>query len=200
MRFIIGDRCSPVSVSYSMTCCLRCRKRRRTLRPLRPTLPASCIRVERLGRVTRRDQSPSANQAFDAKAIREMSLALESVCNALGLHVDDEAARIRVAEKIIKLAGHGVHGATLHATAVRSSKRTAAIVIMAERISYWWAILETRPLPAGLSFGRSTYLCGGGGGEPARAHTLRLASSQVIERWPMPTTQQAHAMRNLARH
>jgi hypothetical protein len=36
-----------------------------------------------------------ANQAFDAKAIREMSLALESVCNALGLHVDDEAARIR---------------------------------------------------------------------------------------------------------
>ena len=47
-----------------------------------------------------------ANQAFDAKAIREMSLALESVCNALGLHVDDEPARIRVAEKIIKLAGH----------------------------------------------------------------------------------------------
>ena len=45
-----------------------------------------------------------------------MSLALESVCNALGLHVDDEAARIRVAEKIIKLAGHGMHGATLHAT------------------------------------------------------------------------------------
>ena len=60
-----------------------------------------------------------ANQAFDAKAIREMSLALESVCNALGLHVDDEAARIRVAEKIIKLAGHGMHGATLHATAVK---------------------------------------------------------------------------------
>jgi len=40
-----------------------------------------------------------ANQAFDAKAIREMSLALESVCNALGLHVDDEAARIRVARR-----------------------------------------------------------------------------------------------------
>ena len=34
-----------------------------------------------------------ANQAFDAKAIREMSLALESVCNALGLHVDDEATK-----------------------------------------------------------------------------------------------------------
>ena len=60
-----------------------------------------------------------ANQAFDAKAIREMSLALESVCNALGLHVDDEAARIRVAEKIFKLAGHGMRGATLHAKAVK---------------------------------------------------------------------------------
>jgi hypothetical protein len=48
-----------------------------------------------------------------------MSLALESVCNALGLHVDDEAARIRVAENIFKLAGHGMHGATLHATAVK---------------------------------------------------------------------------------
>ena len=60
-----------------------------------------------------------ANQAFDAKAIREMSLALESVCNALRLYVDDEAARIRVAEKIIKLAGHGMHGATLHAMGVK---------------------------------------------------------------------------------
>jgi len=56
--------------------------------------------------------------AFDAKAIREMSLALESVCNALGLHGDHEAARIRVAEKIIELAGHGMRGATLHATAI----------------------------------------------------------------------------------
>jgi hypothetical protein len=55
-----------------------------------------------------------ANQAFDAKAIREMSLALESVCNALGLHVHDEA-RIKVAEKIIELAGHGMRGTTLTA-------------------------------------------------------------------------------------
>jgi hypothetical protein len=60
-----------------------------------------------------------ANQAFDAKAMREMSLVLESVCNALPIHVDDEAARIRVAEKIIKLAGHGMHGATLQATAIK---------------------------------------------------------------------------------
>ncbi len=60
-----------------------------------------------------------ASQAFDAKAIREMSLALESICNALGLHVDDEAARIKVAEKIIELAGHGMRGATLHATVAK---------------------------------------------------------------------------------
>ena len=48
-----------------------------------------------------------------------MSPALESVWNALGLHVDDEAARIKVAEKIIELAGHGMRGATLHATAAK---------------------------------------------------------------------------------
>ena len=59
------------------------------------------------------------HQAFDAKAIREMSLALESVGNALGVHVDDEAARIKVAEKIIELAGHGMRGATLYATAAK---------------------------------------------------------------------------------
>jgi hypothetical protein len=52
-----------------------------------------------------------ANEAFDAEAIREMSLALESVCNALALHADDEAARKKVAEKIIELAGHGMGGA-----------------------------------------------------------------------------------------
>jgi hypothetical protein len=58
-------------------------------------------------------------QAFDAKSIREMSLALESVCNALGLDADDKAARMRVAEKIIELAGHGMRGATFHATAAK---------------------------------------------------------------------------------
>jgi hypothetical protein len=48
-----------------------------------------------------------------------MSFALESVCNALGFHVDDEAARIKVAEKIIELARYGMRGATLHTTAIR---------------------------------------------------------------------------------
>jgi hypothetical protein len=53
-------------------------------------------------------------QAFDPKAIREMSLALDSVCNALGVGDDDEATTRLVAEKIIE-AGHGMRGATLHA-------------------------------------------------------------------------------------
>jgi hypothetical protein len=59
-------------------------------------------------------------QAFDSKAIREMSLSMESVCNALGVAPEDRAARRLVAEKIIELAGHGMRGATLHATAAKA--------------------------------------------------------------------------------
>jgi hypothetical protein len=59
-------------------------------------------------------------QAFDSKAIREMSLALESVCNGLGVPPEDQAARRLVAEKIIELAGHGMRGATLHAMTVKA--------------------------------------------------------------------------------
>jgi hypothetical protein len=64
-----------------------------------------------------------SGQAFDPEAIREMSLALESVCNTLGLKVIDDAATRLVAEKIIELSQHGVHGvATLHAMAVKEFK------------------------------------------------------------------------------
>jgi hypothetical protein len=64
-----------------------------------------------------------SGQAFDPEAIREMSLALESVCNTLGLKVMDDAATRLVAEKIIELSQHGVHGvATLHAMAVKEFK------------------------------------------------------------------------------
>jgi hypothetical protein len=61
-------------------------------------------------------------QAFDPKAIGEMSLALESVCNALGVPSDDDVTTRLVAEKIIELAGHGMRGATLHATAIKEIK------------------------------------------------------------------------------
>ena len=72
---------------------------------------------------------------------------------------------------------------------------------MSERVSYWKAILETRLLPAGSSFGRSTYLCGGGGGEPARAHTLRssvVASDRALADADDPTS--TCYEQNLARH
>jgi hypothetical protein len=50
-----------------------------------------------------------AGQAFDPEAIRDMSLALERVCDALSLkNVDDAATRL-VAEKIIELRQRGVH-------------------------------------------------------------------------------------------
>ena len=58
LGFVVNSTSNSVLAHLNGSCCLRCRKRGRTLRPLRPTLPASCIKVERLGRgVTRRDQS-----------------------------------------------------------------------------------------------------------------------------------------------
>jgi hypothetical protein len=61
----------------------------------------------------------SVGQAFDPQAVREMTLALQSVCNGLGVSSDDEETTRLVAEKIIELAGHGMRGATLHATAIK---------------------------------------------------------------------------------
>ena len=57
------------------------------------------------------------------QTIREMSLALESVCDTSGLKVIDDAATRLVAEKIVELSLHGVHGvATLHAMTVKEFK------------------------------------------------------------------------------
>ena len=64
-----------------------------------------------------------SDQTFDPETIREMSLALESVCNTLGLKVIDDAATHLIAEKMIELSQHGVRGvATLHAMAVKEFK------------------------------------------------------------------------------
>ena len=54
-----------------------------------------------------------AVQAFGPEAIREMSLALESVCETLQLRLTDDANTRLVALKIIELAQHGMRGATL---------------------------------------------------------------------------------------
>lgn len=48
-----------------------------------------------------------SGEAFEPETIREMSLALESVCKALGLKVIDDPATRHVAEKIIELSQHG---------------------------------------------------------------------------------------------
>ena len=53
-----------------------------------------------------------AGQAFDPETIRDMSLALEKVCEALSLKMVDDAATRLLAEKIIELAHRGVRDVT----------------------------------------------------------------------------------------
>ena len=52
-----------------------------------------------------------AGQAFEPESIREMSLALENVCETLALRLADDANRRLVASKIIELAQRGVRDA-----------------------------------------------------------------------------------------
>jgi hypothetical protein len=56
-----------------------------------------------------------AGQAFEPETIREMSLALEGVCDTLGLRLIDDPATRLVAQKIIELRQRGVRGDTLRA-------------------------------------------------------------------------------------
>jgi hypothetical protein len=61
-----------------------------------------------------------ANQAFDQDLISEMSTALQSVCQELGLKMIDDSATRLVAEKIIGLAQRGIRDAsTLQAMAIK---------------------------------------------------------------------------------
>ena len=52
-----------------------------------------------------------AGQAFEPEIIREMSLALQSVCDPLKLRLADEPNTRLVASKIIELAQRGVRDA-----------------------------------------------------------------------------------------
>jgi hypothetical protein len=52
-----------------------------------------------------------AGQAFGPEIIRQMSLALERVCEKLGLNLTDDPATL-IAGKIIELAQRGVRDAT----------------------------------------------------------------------------------------
>lgn len=57
-----------------------------------------------------------AGQAFQPEIIRQMSLALESVCGKLKLNLTDDFATRLVARKIIELAQRGVRDATTLST------------------------------------------------------------------------------------
>jgi hypothetical protein len=64
-----------------------------------------------------------AGQAFEPELIREMSLALENVCETLGLTFHDDANTRLVASKIIELAQRGVPDApTLTAMTLKEFK------------------------------------------------------------------------------
>lgn len=66
-----------------------------------------------------------AGQAFEPETIRDMSLALEKVCDALSLKMVDDAATRLIAEKIIELAQRGVRDvSTLTAMTLKEFKRT----------------------------------------------------------------------------
>jgi len=52
-----------------------------------------------------------ASQAFEPEIIREMSLALENVCETLALRLADDPNTRLVASKIIELAQRGVRDA-----------------------------------------------------------------------------------------
>jgi hypothetical protein len=52
-----------------------------------------------------------ADQAFEPELIREMSLALESVCETLSLSLTDDPNTRLIASKIIEMAQRGVRDA-----------------------------------------------------------------------------------------
>ena len=64
-----------------------------------------------------------AGQAFEPGSIREMSLALENVCEMLALRLADDANTRLVASKIIELTQRGVRDApTLTAMTLKEFK------------------------------------------------------------------------------
>jgi hypothetical protein len=64
-----------------------------------------------------------AGQAFEPELIRQMSLALETVCGKFGMELTDNPATRVVASRIIELAQRGVRDApTLSEMAVKELK------------------------------------------------------------------------------
>jgi len=64
-----------------------------------------------------------AGQAFEPELIREMSLALKTVCDTLNLRLTDDPNARLVASKIVELAQRGVRDApTLSAMTLKEFK------------------------------------------------------------------------------
>lgn len=64
-----------------------------------------------------------AGQAFEPEIIRQMSLALEIVCEKVGMNLTDEPRTRVAAQKIIELAQRGVRDApTLAEMAIKELK------------------------------------------------------------------------------
>ena len=64
-----------------------------------------------------------AGQAFEPELIRQMSLALETVCGKFGIELTDNPATRVVASRIIELAQRGVRDApTLSEMAIKELK------------------------------------------------------------------------------
>ncbi len=64
-----------------------------------------------------------AGQAFEPELIREMSLALETVCDTLNLRLTDDPNTRLVASKVVELAQRGVRDApTLSAMTLKGFK------------------------------------------------------------------------------
>jgi Protein of unknown function (DUF2934) len=65
-----------------------------------------------------------ARQAFEREAVRNMSLAFDSVCEALGLRIREDPTTMLVAEKVIELAQRGVRDvATLRTMTLKEFNR-----------------------------------------------------------------------------
>ena len=64
-----------------------------------------------------------AGQALGPETIREMSLALESIRETLGMRLIDDPATRLVAQKIIQLRQRGLRGDTLQVMTLEALKR-----------------------------------------------------------------------------
>ena len=64
-----------------------------------------------------------AGQALGPETIREMSLALESVRETLGMRLIDDPATRLVAQKIIELRQRGLRGDTLQVMTLEALKQ-----------------------------------------------------------------------------